>query len=74
MSCFFYLAFISHFITIYVKIVQRVAFQAHIPPGNGGFLQKTGIRPFRALSGWRMQETSREQAGLETGALGLITH
>jgi len=59
MSLFFYLAFISHSITIYAKIVQRVACLVHIPHGNGGFPMKNGIWPFRALLGWRMREGRR---------------
>ena len=53
MSLFFYLALISHSITIYAKIVQRVACLAYIPLGNGGFPLKTELGPFRALPGWR---------------------
>ena len=74
MSLFFYLALICHSITIYAKIVQRVACLAYIPPGNGGFPLKTELGPFRAFPGWRMREGCRERSGLKTGAKGLITH
>jgi hypothetical protein len=74
MSLFFYLALISHSITIYAKIVQRVARLAYIPPGNGGFPLKTEFGPFRAFPGRRMGEGCRERSGMKTGAKGLITH